>query len=125
VTGGLGVGSLYVHPRIDFQHPRNLLTDLWTGPPTSSTYPPLVWAYLTRAQFSNEEQQAIREKIVARWRRYRDIASDPVETALLFGAGGSYDAATLRARAAMLDEVKAEVELVSQDIEALATVLVR
>jgi hypothetical protein len=114
-----------VHPRTDFQHPRNLLTDLWSGPPTSSTYAPLVWAYFTRAAFSNAQQQAIREKIVARWRRYRDLAGDATETALLFGAGGSYDAETLKARAAMLDEVKAEVDLASQDIQELASILIR
>ncbi len=123
VTAGLGLGSLYVHPRIDFPHPRNLLSDLWSGPPRSTTYPPLVWAYFTRAQFSNEEKQAIREKIVARWRRFQDLANDPAETALLFGAGGAYDAETLKTRAAMLDEVKAEVDLASQDIAALASEL--
>ena len=39
---------------------------------------------------------------------------------MLFGGGGSYDVDSLRLRAAILDEVKAEVELARQDLAALA-----
>ena len=122
---GLGLGSLYVHPRIDFAHPRNLLSDVWTGPIRSSAYSPPVWAYLTHAEFSNDQREPIRAHIVARWRHYEALESDPSRAALLFGAGGAYDADELRARAAMLDEVKAEVGLANQDLGVLAGELVQ
>jgi len=125
VTAGLGLAMLGVHPRVDYGHPRNLLTDVWLGPTDSSTYPPLVWAYLARREFSNQQQQSIRERIGARWSRYQGIARDSADVALLFGTGGLYDAALLRTRARMLSEVRAEVDLMNQDIESLAAALIR
>jgi hypothetical protein len=124
LTAALGLASLYVHATADFEHPRNLLTDVWTGPARSSTYPPIVWAYFTRPQFSNAQRQPIREKIVARWRRFEPI-DDPAAERLLFGRGGPYDADTLHTRAAMLEEVRAEVQLSQQDLAAFAATLLR
>jgi hypothetical protein len=124
VTAGLGLSSLFVHPRTDFEHPRNLLADVWVGPAASVTYPSLVWGYLTRPEFSNSRHAAIREKIVARWRQFRQVG-DAATAAILFGGGGSYDADALRSRAAMLDEVKTEVELAHQDLAAFAAALLR
>jgi hypothetical protein len=118
-TATLGLASLFVHARANFEHGRNLLTDVWTGPPAPITYPPFVWSYLTRPEFSNGQREPIREKIVARWRRFGQV-DDPDAASLLFGKGGSYDADTLRTRAAMLDEVRAEVELSHQDLLAFA-----
>ncbi len=124
VTAGLGLGSLFVHSHADFGHPRNLLTDVWQGPDTPATYPAFVWGYLTRAEFSNDKRAPIREKIVARWKHFRQV-EDRESALLLFGRGGSYDADLLRTRAAMLDEVKAEVELEYQDLEAFAAAALR
>jgi hypothetical protein len=123
LTVGLGLESLNVHSTIEFTHPRNLLADVWTGPAVSATYPPPVWGYLARSEFSNDQVQPIRERIVARWRTSGTLENTPSVVALVFGAGGSYDAATLRARAAMLDQVKAEVDLENQELAALANAL--
>ena len=60
-----------------------------------------------------------------RWKTFQDIKDDPAAVALLFGAGGRYDADMLRTRATMLDEVKAEVDLMNQDIAAMAARLLR
>ena len=120
LTAGLALASLGVHPRVAFTHARNLLADVWLGPPTSSLYPAFVWAYLSRPEFSNDGQHAIRERIVQRWRGLDGLADDPSLAPLVFGPGGSYDAETLRLRAAMLSEIAAEVELSSQDVAALA-----
>jgi hypothetical protein len=125
VTAGLGLAMLGVHPRVDYGHPRNLLADVWRGPTEASTYPPLVWAYLTRREFSNQQQRSIRERIGARWSQYQGIERDSADVALLFGTGGRYDAALLRTRSRMLSEVRAEVDLVNQDIESLAAALIR
>lgn len=121
LSGGLGLGSLYVRAHALYPHPRNLLADVWFGPKDSPTYPPIVWGYFTEPVFSNDRRAPIREKILERWNRFEDIhKNDPATVALLFGPGGTYDADTLRLRATMLDEVKAEVELMNQDIAALA-----
>jgi hypothetical protein len=124
VTAGLGLSSLFVHPRVTFEHPRNLLADIWAGPAASATYPSFVWTYLTRPEFSNSGQSAIREKIVARWKQFHEV-EDPATAAILFGHGGSYDADELRLRAAMLDEVRVEVELAHQELATLAAALLR
>jgi hypothetical protein len=124
VTAGLGLASFFVHRRTNYEHRRNLLADVWTGPTTSETYPPVIWTYLTRAAFSNGRREPIRGRIVGRWRQFQQV-EDPATAAMLFGSGGSYDVDSLRLRAAMLDEVKAEVELARQDLAALAAELLR
>lgn len=121
ITAGLGVGSLVVRPRTKFDHPRNMLADVWNGSARSTTYPPLVWGYLTDPQFSNEQRQSIRTQIVERWKHFQRVQDDPQNVALLFGAGGAYDIDALRMRAQMLDEVKAEVDLMNQDLAVFAT----
>jgi hypothetical protein len=125
LTVGLGLGSLYVHPKIEFTHPRNLLADIWYGPAASTSYPPVLWAYLTRPEFSNHGTRSIRESIVARWRAFETVENDPTVVALLFGDGGKYDAATLRARSAMLGQVRAEVDLENQELALLTGELLR
>ena len=122
VTAGLGLGSLFVHPQVDFDHARNLLSDVWFGPQTSTTYPPIVWAYLSRPEVSNGGREPIRVRIVGRWKQFRQV-DDPKTAATLFGAGGSYDAEALHLRAAMLAQVKAEVELTNQELVALSATL--
>jgi hypothetical protein len=123
VTAGLALASLYVHPSVPFQTPRNLLAPLWTGPETTPLYPPLVWTYLSRPEFSNDRRRSIRENLVERWRREAGLDHDASLAALLFGSGGDYDVDALRARAEFLDEVAAEVHLESQDLASLAAVL--
>jgi hypothetical protein len=123
LTVGLGLESLNVHSKIEFSHPRNLLADVWYGPGISTMYPPPVWGYLTHSEFSNDQVQPIREHIVARWRKFGTVENTPSLVALVFGTGGSYDAASLRTRAAMLGQVKAEVDLESQELVALANEL--
>jgi hypothetical protein len=125
LTVGLGLGSLYVHPKVEFAHPRNLLTDIWNGPAVSTQYPPVLWAYLSRPEFSNHGIRSIRESIVARWRAFETVENDPTVVALLFGGGGKYDAATLRARSAMLGQVRAEVDLANQELALLTGELLR
>lgn len=123
-TAALGLASLYVHPRATFEHRRNLLADVWLGPATSATFPIVVWTYLTRPAFSNDRREPIRARIVARWKQFQQV-EDPVTAAMLFGSGGRYDVDSLRVRAAMLDEVQAEVELARQDLAVLAATLLR
>jgi hypothetical protein len=120
VTAGLGVASLDVHLHIRVDHPRNPLADVWFGPKESTLYPPMVWGYFTDPEFSNDQQESIRARIVQRWVQFQGVRKeDPKLVALLFGAGGTYDEETLRMRGSMIDQVKAEVDLMNQDIAAL------
>ncbi len=114
VAGALGFGALAVHPRLPFSHRRNLLADVWNGPRASAAYPPVVWAYLSRPEFSNRGDQPIRAKIAARWKSFADLETDDVK--LFFGPGGDYDERQLHVRASMLNQVKAEVELLNQEL---------
>lgn len=123
IAAGLGLTTLYVAPTIHFEHQRNLLRDIWEGPAASRVYPPIVWAYLSRATFSNAQDAPIRTKIVARFQRFGDAAVDAHVKELLFGHGGEFEADTLRVQAALLDQVKAEVALENQDLEVLANAL--
>jgi hypothetical protein len=123
VTGGLGIATFFVHPQMRFDHPRNLLTDVWRGARVSTTYPAIVWAYLSRPAFSNKGDAGIREKIVKRWVTLHEVQDG--DAPLLFGTGGTYDADALRERAALLNDVKTEVELAHQDILAFAARLLR
>lgn len=121
VTAGLGVASLYVDGRIRIELTRNLLADVWFGPKESSVYPPVVWGYFTQPGFSNDQQRPIRENMIERWMHFQRIQQSDRETVtLLFGSGGMYDEDALRMRASMIDQVKAEVDLMNQDIAALA-----
>ncbi len=119
VAGALGIGALVVHPRLPFSHARNLLADVWNGPKVSALYPPVVWAYLSRPEFSNRGDQPIRAKIAARWRSFAELETDDVK--LLFGSGGQYDEQVLHVRASMLNQVKAEVELLNQELADAVT----
>ena len=119
VAGALGIGALAVHPRLPFAHARNLLADVWNGPRVSTVYPPVVWAYLSRPEFSNLGDQPIRAKIAARWRSFAELEADDVK--LLFGTGGAYDEKALHVRASMLNQVKAEVELLNQELADAVT----
>ena len=121
VTAGLAIGSFFVHPTIAFQTPRNLLEPLWSGPPSTPLYPPLVWAYLALPEFSNDRQKPIRAHLVDRWRREVDLRG-PL-AALLLGSGGAYDVDALRTRAELLDEVAGEVNLENQDLASVGAVL--
>jgi hypothetical protein len=123
VTAGLGLASIYVHPSVPFHTTRNLLAPLWIEPGWSPLYPPLVWAYLSRPEFSNDRRRSIREHLIERWRREAGLDRDASLARLLFGSGGEYDVHALRTRAELLDEAAAEVHLESQDLASLAAVL--
>jgi hypothetical protein len=118
LTAGLALVPLFDHPQVELAHERSVLADVWEGPRVSRAFPPVVWAYLTRPQFSNEQVRSIRENVVARWKEH-DLRLAAVDLTALFGARGLYDADTLDLRAAMLGQVKAEVRLMNQALAPL------
>ena len=134
VGGGLtaaGLGLLTLDQNTytdDFQHPRNLLADVWNEKPDSDIWPPGIWYMLTNPVFSNQGKTSIAHNTRQRWQHYGQLAQPESEkaralTGLLFGAGGHYSADQLTVRANMLNEMQSSVRLLNQEILGLLLVL--
>ncbi|MCP3061182.1 hypothetical protein LXT21_20585 [Myxococcus sp. K38C18041901] len=123
VGAGLGLAALFSSPSLDFEHPRNLLADIWRHPARSADFPASLWFVLSHKDFSNEQRYAIRHNVCARW-----IASgyvdDSVRGGPYFGQGGRYTLAELQTRANMLGELQAAVRLIHQNLQSLLLKLV-
>ena len=129
LAAGLGLLTLrQAGHRADFAHPRNLLADVWAETPTSVTWPPSVWYMLTNPAFSNLGQTSIAHNTRLRWQHYGDLSHPTSKqgrtlVALLFGAGGPYEADQLTVRANMLNELQSAVRLLDQELQGLLLVL--
>ena len=111
-----------------FEHPRNLLADVWAENPASAILPPGVWYLLTEPAFSNQGRTSIAHNTRQRWQHGGPLARPESDagrqlTSLLFGAGGTYTAAQLQLRANMLNEMQAAVRLLHQELLGLLLVL--
>jgi hypothetical protein len=123
-SAGLGLGIFFVRERRRFNHERNLLAEIWQGPARSDVYPPVVWYYLTQREFSNTGVRSIRENVVARWSRFEHVSREAAaerarRERLLFGHGGVYSADDLAIRVALLEQTRAAVALLDQEIDRL------
>ncbi len=128
LAAGLGLLTLTGGHTVEFDHPRNLLAEVWLEKPTSAVFPPSVWYLLTEPAFSNQGQTAIAHNTRQRWTHYGQLARpDSKEgkalAALLFGAGGQYSADQLTVRANMLNELQAAVRLLNQELQGLQLAL--
>ena len=118
VFGGLAVVSS--KQKIVFKHPRNLLADIWLESKTSAYYPPFIWFILKEKEFSNSKDNSIIHNIKERW-----IDEGMVDTLntkqeeLYFGTGGKYHADELHTRTNMINQLKAEVRSVNQNLQTL------
>ena len=118
VFGGLAVVSS--KQKIVFKHPRNLLADIWLESKTSAYYPPFIWFIFKEKEFSNSKDNSIIHNIKERW-----IDEGMVDTLntkqeeLYFGTGGKYHADELHTRTNMINQLKAEVRSVNQNLQTL------
>lgn len=124
VASAFGAAALFDDPRYDFQHGRNLLREVWEGPDQPALFPMSVWRFLNRPLRDDPGQRSLRKTLIARWHqdgRLGEAGSDTERrrVALFFGRGGAYEIEDLRARAAMMDLLEAEVDLMSHDLERL------
>ena len=113
---GIASLSLSDEARHEFRHQRNLLQEVWVGPEKSALIPPSVWRHMTRPLPEDPGRYSLRESLIMRWRQDGRLgeAGSEQETrriALFFGDGGSYSIEDLRDRAAMLELLKADVNL--------------
>jgi hypothetical protein len=124
VATWFGMAAFFDDTRYEFQHARNLLQELWRGPKEPALIPMSVWRHLTRPLSDDPAQRSLRESLIIRWRqdgRFGEAGSETEQRriALFFGEGGSYEIEDLRARAAMLDLLESDINLMSQDLERL------
>ena len=124
VATWFGMSAFFDDTRYEFRHARNLLQEVWMAPEEPALIPPSVWRHLTRPLPDDPAQRSLRESIILRWRqdgRFGEAGSELEQrrTALFFGEGGSYEIEDLRARAAMLDLLESDINLLSQDLERL------
>ncbi len=121
---GFGLGAIWGTVEYEFRRERNLLREIWEGPGQSSLMPASLWRYLSRPLGEDPTGRSLRESLIARWRQDGRLGDPGSETerrriALFFGEGGAYTIEELRARAAMLDLLEADVNLMSQDLDLL------
>ena len=123
-SGSFGFATLAVHRTTTFRHTRNILGEVWRGQAHPS-FPEIIWAYLTRRQFSRTKEGTLREYLVASWKQSGRIGEDgthpdAAKVARYFGDGGSYDAAGLDDRASMLSDVREVTSLLNHGLQHLA-----
>jgi hypothetical protein len=128
LAAGLGLLTLKGGSTAEFQHPRNLLAEVWAEKPTSELFPPSVWYMLTEPAFSNSGKTALAHNTRQRWEHYGQLAHPESKAgkqlaALLFGAGGEYSADQLTVRANMLNELQSAVRLLNQELQGLQLAL--
>ncbi|MDC8446904.1 MAG: hypothetical protein LV473_00955 [Nitrospira sp.] len=124
VASAFGAAALFDDPRYEFQHGRNLLREVWEGQDQPSLFPVSVWRFLNRPLRDDPAQRSLREILLTSWLTTGRLGEPDSEVAqrrvaLFFGSGGSYQIEDLRARAAMMDLLEAEIDLMSHDLERL------
>jgi hypothetical protein len=123
-AGAFGFGTLAIHRTATFRHVHNILGEVWRGEAHPS-FSDVVWAYLTRPQFSRTSDRTLRDYLVTTWQESGRLGGDPKHpsaelTALYFGEGGTYDAGGLEDRASMLSDVREVVSLMNHGLQHLA-----
>jgi hypothetical protein len=118
---GFGAASLFQDHQYHFRHPRNLLREIWEGPPVPALFPDVIWRFLNRP-LEEDPSSTLRTAIIARWRRDGRLgtpgsAEEDRRISLLFGEEGDYNEEDLRARAQMFYMLQSQVGLTSEYLE--------
>ncbi|HJT22522.1 MAG TPA: hypothetical protein VJ746_18770 [Nitrospira sp.] len=102
------------------RHRRNVLREVWQGRGPEPVLPEIVWRFLNQPLTEDLLHRSLRETMALRWRDDGRLGTPGSEQerrlALFFGEGGRYDIADLRARAAMLNLLEADIQLMTQDL---------
>jgi hypothetical protein len=137
-----GLAALSSRNSITVKHNRNLLSDIWYNPKISSAYPPFIWSVLSSKEFNPGEPNSTITSLKYRWieEGLVDTTSNKhnkfmigklfvraghIDTAnarkheLFFGTGGKYRANDLHTRSSMLNQLKAEIRSINQNLQAL------
>ncbi|WP_447987020.1 hypothetical protein [Nitrospira sp. Nam74] len=116
-----GSTALFQQQEYEFRHPRNLLREIWEGPPNPVLFPDVIWRFLNRP-LEEDPSTSLRTAIIARWRRDGRLgepgsALEQRRNTLLFGEGGNYNVEDLQARAQMFNMLQSQVALVNEYLE--------
>jgi hypothetical protein len=136
ISGGvvetvLGALALNDQRSAPLQHKRNILREIWEGPEVPKILPDTVWRFLNQPLKQESRHRSLRETLILRWREDGRLGTAGSDTegqwiALFFGPGGVYEIDDLRARAAMLNLLEVDINLMTQDLNVLIEeVLVR
>jgi hypothetical protein len=122
--GAFGFATLAVHREATFRHAHNILGEVWRGGAHQS-FPEIVWAYLTRPEFSRTGDRTLRDYLIASWKESGALGASPDHLSeervrLYFGEGGTYDANGLDDRANMLSDVREMLSLINHGLQHLA-----
>jgi hypothetical protein len=118
IFGGLAVFSS--HKSITLTHNRNLLADIWQNPKTSTVYPPFIWFVLTAKEFNDDKSSTTIQSLKSRWieEELVDTTKKAKKQDLFFGSGGKYLANDLHTRTSMLNQLKAEIRSINQNLQS-------
>jgi hypothetical protein len=113
-----GWAAISSRDKVLFNHYRNLLADIWFESKKSTTYPPFVWFVLTNKEFSTGGKTTI-QLLKERWmdEELFDV-SKKSKIDLFFGVGGKYLSSELHSRTSMLNQLKAEVRSINQNLQS-------
>lgn len=122
VEATVGSMALFVGSEDEFRHRRNLLREVWAGPRYPRLMPFTAWRFINRPSRDDRGRRCLRETLVEHWRRDGRLgeagsADERHRIALFFGSGGVYTIDELRDRAAMLDMLEADINLMSHDLD--------
>ena len=125
IEAGLGVLILINTRKIEFQHPRNALRDIWEGNYVSSSFPASIWYYLSHHNPAVPEEKALRAQIIEKWIDFGQISTSDSKKnkrklEMFFNNGGKYSAEQLSNRADMYDQVESNINLMKQDLKSLS-----
>ncbi|HXU27345.1 MAG TPA: hypothetical protein VN698_08945 [Bacteroidia bacterium] len=137
-----GLAAISSKNSIIVKHNRNLLTDIWYEPKVSSIYPPFIWYVLNAKEFNIDASNSTIKFLKNRWleeglvdtaiNKYkipiiRELlakegladTTNKKKIDLFFGVGGKYRANDLHTRTSMLNQLKAEIRSINQNLQAL------
>ena len=121
---GLGLGILFTRgSEVYLPIERNLLHEIWHAPDEARLIPPSVWGLLQTPR--GERRPSPREELVNRWQQSGRLGRpgttrERERVTLLFSqSGGMYDIDALDLRMELLDQLEAELNLLSADLHEL------
>jgi hypothetical protein len=116
-----GLAAFSSRRYIVFKHRRNLLSDIWFERKASVNYPPFIWYILNEKEFTNSREYSSIHNLRERWLEEGliDTTKNKKQEDLYFGDGGKYHADDLHARTGMINQLKAEVRSINQNLQSL------
>jgi hypothetical protein len=122
VIGG-GLGFFTLNPKgkkVEFNHPHNLLRNVWKQDDLDQSFSPFIWYMLSEEKFSNDGNSSLIHNLKNRWIDYQfDGDENEGNASVIFSDGGIYYADDLHSRAAMINQLQAVIRSINQSVNNL------